>query len=337
MKKKTKKIMIITASVILGIILLLVSTFFIMRYIGKRKFHKNDTNIKTDSVIIDDENLILYKDSKYKLNENIVSILIMGVDKEDITENEGYGANGQADCIFLAVIDTEKKKFTMIPISREAMVDVDTYSVSGNRGKVLKTQLCLAYAYGGNPQESCENVMKSVKRMFYGLNINSYVAIDLNGLSKLSTLVGGVDVTSLETFGDSENSFKEGETYTLTGKKANSYIRARGSDIEANNRRMLRQKQFLSALISKTGNHIMDDFSNLARFYNTMQPYTSTNIDLTQATYLASSCLTRDVGSRIEYKSIKGTMTESEHSEFNIDEESLLQIIIDTFYIKVKE
>lgn len=331
--KKRNKIIIIVLAVILSLIIVLGAAYFILNYIGKRKFHKDDKNIKTDSVVTDEE-FITYKDNKYVLNENIVSILIMGVDKEDITVNKGFGKNGQADCIFLAAIDTEKKKFTMIPISRECMVDVDYYSVGGIETGTNKSQLCLAYAYGDTPQKSCENVLKSVKRMFYGLNISSYVAIDLNGFEKLSNLVGGVEITSLETFGKGGNHFIEGERYTLSGKMAEAYIRSRDTDSEANNRRMLRQKQFLTALLSKTGNTVSDDFSKLASIYNTIMPYTSTNIDLSQTTYLASNCLTRDIGSKIDFKEIKGSMTEGEYTEFNIDEDSLLQIIIDTFYIK---
>ena len=99
---------------------------------------------------------------------------------------------------------------------------------------------------------------------------------------------------------------------------------------------MARQKQFLSALVSKTGNRIMSDFTRVASYYNTMQPYISTNISLAQVTYLASSCITSDLGSRIEYRTVPGTMKQGEFAEFNTDEKALLQIIMDVFYVKVQ-
>lgn len=333
-KKRGKKIFIIVLSVLLALIILLVGTFFCLRYLGFKGFHKNDKNIKHDDVIVDDEDNITYKGEKYRLNKDIISILIIGVDRRDINENKGIGKNGQADCIFLAAIDTAKKNYTFIPISRESMVDVEVHTASGAYAGIQKEQICLAYAYGSTPKECSKNVLKSVSRMFYGLNINSYVTIDLEGLSKLSEMVGGVEVTSPETLSASGHRITEGQTVTLSGEDALFFIRDRESDIDANNRRMVRQKIFLSALLSKTGNVILDDFTKLGEIYNSLTPYTSTNIGLSKITYFATSSLSRDIGSSIVYKSIEGTMTETEYSEFNINEEQLLDLIVETFYIK---
>ena len=333
--KKGKKAALIVLCIFLALILVLVGTFFVLRYTGFKGFHKNDKNIKHDNIAIDDEDNITYKGAKYTLNKNIISILIIGIDRNNINENKGIGKNGQADCLFLAAIDTEKKTYTVIPISREAMVDVDVYTASGSYAGVTKEQICLAYAYGSSPEKCSENVLKSVRRMFYGLNINSYITIDLEGLSKLSEMVGGVEVTSPETILSSRGNIYEGQTTTVSGESALYFIRTRGNDIDANNRRMVRQKIFLSALVSKVGNTIMDDFTKLGEIYNSMQPYTSTNIGLSKITYFASSSLTRNIGSNIVYKGIEGTMTETKYSEFNINEEQLLDLIVETFYVKL--
>lgn len=334
--KNAKKILLIVLCVLLSLVILFVGTLFILRYVGFRNFHKNDSHIKNENVEINDEDYITYKGERYKLNENIISVLVLGIDKRDINQNEGIGKNGQADCIFLACIDTAKKTYTLIPISREAMVDVEIYSSSGIYQGIEREQICLAYAYGKTPKDCSENVLKAVKRMFYGININSYVTIDINGFSELSTLVGGITLTSLETLSEGRYNFYEGQEVTLIGQNAVNYIQMRGTDIEANNRRMLRQRQFLSALLSRTGNIVMDDFTKLADYYYAMQPYTSTNIDLPKLTYFASSCLTRDIGSKIVYRTVEGSMTETKYSEFNINEESLLDLIIDVFYEKAK-
>lgn len=337
-KKKlgAKKTTIIIVSVFLAVVLLLTGAFFALRYMGFRGFHKNDKHIDNENVKVEDEDYITYKNQKYKLNSDIITVLIIGIDKDYIGENYGIGRNGQADVLFLAAIDTKKKSYTVIPISREAMVDVAVYTEDGMYTGVEREQICLAYAYGATPEECSENVLKAVKRMFYGLNINSYVTIDIEGLSKFTKMVGGVKLTCLETLGKDRVYFREGDELNLKGEAAVEYIRLRGSDIEANNRRMQRQKQFLTALISKAGNAVMEDFTKLTEYYNSMKPYTSTNIDLAKLTYFASTCLTRDMGSNIAYKSIEGTMTESKYSEFNINEEQLLDLIIDTFYIKME-
>lgn len=333
--KKSKKAIIVIVAILLALILTLVGTFFIFSYIGKKQFHKEDTHISTDAIEIDDENLITYNGKKYILNKNIVSVLVMGIDRENVNQNYGSGNNGQADVIFVATIDTKTKKACIIPISRETMVDVNLYTAKGNFAGTKHEQLCLAYAYGNTTEESCQNTITSVKRLLYGININSYITIEMEGIEKLTDLIGGIELTCLEDINNSYLKAKKGEQLILNGKNVRSYITYREHDAEANTRRMLRQKQFLSALINKSGNAIINDFSKLSKFYNTVSPYFYTNVSFAQITYLAQNCLTMNFGDTLEYKTISGSLTEGEKwIEFNADEESILQMVIDVFYIE---
>lgn len=333
--KKNKKTAIIILSILLAVILALVGTFFILTAVGKSQFHKQDTHISTDAIEVEDESTITYNGKKYILNKNIVSILVMGIDRDNVNQNLGSGNNGQADVIFLATIDTKTNKACIIPISRETMVDVNLYTDDGKYAGTQKEQLCLAYAYGNSTEECSKNVMTSVKRLLYGININSYVTIELDGVSKLTDMVGGVELTCLEDMKASNTvSFYKGQKINLSGETARRYIQHRGDDTEANARRMQRQKQFLSALMNKTGNAVLSDFSNLTKYYNTLSPYFSTNVSFAQITYLAQNCLTMNFGDALDYKTINGTLTQGEKwVEFVPDEKSVLQTIIDVFYI----
>lgn len=332
--KKSKKITIIVLTISLAFILILVSTFLILTYVGKAQFHKDDTNISADAIEIEDDNTITYNGKKYVLNKSIVSVLVMGIDRSKVNQNFGSGNNGHADVIFMATIDTKTKKTCIIPISRETMVDVNLYTADGKYAGVQKEQLCLAYAYGNNTEECSKNVMTSVKRLLCGINISSYVTIEMNGVEKLTDLVGGIDVICLENIESKNLTANKGDKLTLNGKKAISYIQYRGNSTEANSNRMQRQKQFLSALMSKTGNAVLNNFSNLAKYYNTISPYFSTNVSFAQITYLAQNCLTMNFGDALDYKTIDGTLTQDEEwVEFTADEESVLQTVIDVFYI----
>ena len=332
--KKNKKIIVIVISIILAIILLLLSAFWIITAIGKHQFHKDDTNISADLVEIEDESTITYDGKKYILNKNIVSVLVMGIDRDNVNQNLGNGNNGQADVIFVATIDTKTKKACIIPISRETMVDVNLYTGDGKYAGTQKEQLCLAYAYGNTAEESSKNVMTSVKRLLCGINISSYVTIEMDGVSKLTDMVGGVQVNCLEDIVNKKVQFYKGNKITLNGTNAMTYIQSRGEDLEANARRMQRQKQFLSALMNKTGNAVLSNFSNLAKYYNTLSPYFSTNVSFAQITYLAQNCLTMNFGDALDYKTIDGTLTQGEEwVEFTANEESVLQAVIDVFYI----
>ncbi len=332
---KTQKKLIIIVTVILAIIITLVSTFFILTYIGKRQFHKEDTHVSTELVDIEDEQTVSYNGKEYVLNKNIVSVLFMGVDRDNIDENLGLGNNGQADCIFVAAVDTKTKKVTIIPISRETMVDVNIYTTDGAFAGVNRQQLCLAYAYASTPEASSENVMTSVRRILYGINISSYVTIEMDGIKKLTELIGGVEVDCLENINYGKHQYYKGQKLNLLGEKARFYITHRDDDLEANARRMARQKQFLSSLASTAGNRVLEDFTKLSDYYTTLSPYFSTNVSFYQITYLASSCLRPNLGDSLEYKVINGTLTQGEKwVEFTNDEESALSVVMDTFYIE---
>lgn len=332
--KKGKKITLIILAILLALILAIIGTFFILTYIGKAQFHKEDTHISTDAIKVEDDDTITYNDKKYSLNKNIVSVLVMGIDRDNVNQNLGSGSNGQADVIFVATIDTKTDKACIIPISRETMVDVNLYTNDGKFAGSQKEQLCLAYAYGSSTEECSKNVMTSVKRLLCGINISSYVTIEMDGVEKLTDMVGGIELNSIEDIVTKRLTATKGQKIKLNGAKATAYIQYRGDDIEANSRRMQRQKQFLSALMNKTGNAVLDNFSNLTKYYNTLSPYFSTNVSFAQITYLAQNCLSLNFGDALDYKTIDGTLTQGEKwVEFIADEESVLQTVIDVFYV----
>ncbi len=330
--KKSIKIPIIVLSCLLGFCIVAAGIYKSLYLDGKHRFHGNDQNINADNVEIDDDEIV-YKGNNYTLNKNVISMLFLGIDKHDINENEGYGKNGQADSLFVMALDTTTGSIKIIPISRETMVDVDVYSTTGKYTGVENEQVCLAYAYGNTPKESCENVLKSVKRILYGINISSFIAIDLYGVAAITDKIGGVTVQAVEDITLSNFSCKEGQTVLLKGDDAITYIQSRGNDMEANSRRMERQKQFLSAFASASGNKIMEDYSNILTFYNTLSPYLSTNLSLSQITYLATNFSKADIGNSFDFKSITGEHKKGEkYIEFYPDEDALLDAVIDTFY-----
>lgn len=330
---KKKRALTITLSVLLAIILLLLSGFAFLYFNGKSGFHKNDTAIKTETVTPVNENEIEYGGKTYILNKNIVSVLFIGIDKERIENNEGYGINGQADSLFVAAVDTFNGSVKVIPISRETMVDVDMYDDAGEYAGIRREQICLAYAFGNNAEKSSKNVLKSVRRTLYNINISSYVTVDMRAVERLTVKMGGVTVPCLEEITVNGKPRKTGENLLLKGKSATEYIRTRGDDAEANNRRMERQKQFLSATVSTAGNQIINDFSLLMTYYNTVSPYMDSNLSASKLTYLASLVLAKDIGSKIEYKKIEGRTSKGEKwIEFEQNEQSVTEILLDVFY-----
>ncbi|MBO4734106.1 MAG: LCP family protein, partial [Clostridia bacterium] len=237
--RKLLKISLITLSVILALAIAATGTFFVLNRMGKIQFHKNDKNIKNDSVV-EDEDSIIYKNKRYKLNSDVISFLFIGIDRGNVNANMTTGLNGQADTILVAAINTKTKNVTVIPISRETLVDVNMYNISGGYSGVANKQVCLAYAYGKTTEECSENVLRSVGRILYGINISSYVTMDLNALEKLSNSMGYIEVYVNEDYYDSSSRtyYKAGQTIKVKGKSAVNYIHWRTNNVDANNYRM---------------------------------------------------------------------------------------------------
>ena len=326
-KRKFLKIILIILAVIFGLILALVITVAVLWYMGKSSLlgYKVDVSVPSELVdsALEDGSKVVYNGETYIYNKNAVNVLFMGIDKEDIENDEGYGANGQADCILVLNLDTQTGNIKILPISRDTMVDVNMYSSEGSYLGVENEQLCLAYAYGSNGKESCENVRRSVSRLLYGVEIGSYVAIDLEGVAVLNDAIGGVRLTPIETVdtGSKENSVYKGKEVVLKGKKVDAYIRWRGTDIEANSRRMQRQKHYITTFASQAGNQVMSDFTKLTTLYDKAKPYTVTDVTLSELTYIASCCLTSDVGNSIVNNGISGQSVLGEkHVEFYADQ-----------------
>ena len=155
----------------------------------------------------------------------------------------------------------------------------------------------------------------------------------MEGVEKLTDILGGIELTSIENIPSKTLTVSKGEKITLSGRQARTYIAYRDDDVEANARRMERQKQFMTALMNKLASEISGDFSKLTTIYTTLSPYFNTNVSFAQTAYLAQSCLSLNFGDSIDYKSIDGALIEGEEwIEFEADEESLLKTVIDVFY-----
>ncbi len=118
----------------------------------------------------------------------------------------------------------------------------------------------------------------------------------LYSMGKASLLGYKVDVSVPDEMVDSaqddgsEVVYKGNET-VLKGERAKQYIKWRANDLEANSRRMLCQKQFITAFASQAGNQVLSDFTKLTALYNAVISYTFSDMILSEITYLASCCL----------------------------------------------
>ena len=133
--KLWKKILVVLLVLIIAAVLGVAGLFAM----GKGSLFKDLVNMKdtiNGAKTEDNGDLIVYNGEKYRYNKDVTSILCMGIDNEEIADDETLKEKGagQADSIFLIVIDTKKNKTTLLNISRDSEVDINVYDE--NREKI---------------------------------------------------------------------------------------------------------------------------------------------------------------------------------------------------------
>ena len=283
---------------------------------------------------LNDGTTVVYQGHTYELNRNLTTILFLGVD-HNIEEEKTVGHGGQSDVILLIAMDTRTGQATVLNIPRDASAQVDLYSVDGYYLRTENIQITLAYAYGDGQHTSCENAVRSVSRLLYGLPISSYLALDMNGIDAANEAVGGVTVESLiDTTMPDKTEVHVGDIIELHGKNLDRYIRTRDQDLEANARRMERQKQYVTEfsklVVKKSKKSItfpVDLFSSLA-------PYMVTNLSITDVTFLSATFLNNSAN--FNFRDLRGSFDKLNGSTVcYLDEVDLFEAILQVFYTQV--
>ena len=340
--------MAITWIVVLSILVLLVgggaAGYYIMLRVGRNSLAEHiDADVAAtapeDAVVADGGELITWNGKNYQKRDDIINILCMGVDRNAPLPTDGDedgGLAGQADTLFLAVLNKETGALRLLNISRDSMIDVDAFNEKGEFVETREMQICLAYAYGSSVEASALNEVKSVSRLMYGVPIDAYAVMDLPGIRILNDAIGGVEVTVLEDLTSRDPALKEGESVLLSGQQAEIYVRSRDhAELDSNNQRMARQRQYASAFLRKAYSRIREDLNVALTLYQTVEAYSNTSFRLSQVVYLASLASKVDFSEQ-DIVTIPGEVTMGqEFAEYHVDDEALFEIILDTYYQEV--
>ena len=344
---RKKKGPLIAVLIIFGILVLLLATavgaYFYLNKKGEAQLKKNQSiasiTAPEEASSEDDGKTIVYNGAKYKYNEDNINILFMGVDRDmQDTGEKVIGENGQADVLIWAALDSKTGHLSLINISRDAMVDVNKYNVEDKYLGTDKMQLCLAYSYGDGKEKSCENTLQSVSRLMYGMPVNAYVAIDYSAIAPLNDAIGGVTVNVLEDLTLSDSALKAGETVTLHGEQAQTYVRSRNTEVlDSNNQRMERQKQYIDAFLQQAISQTKKNPTLPVTLYNDVSDYMVTNISASEVTHLATLMIQNGVSGG-DILTVPGEVTQGDvYAEFNPDDKELYKLILSVFYKEIKQ
>lgn len=284
----------------------------------------------------DTRELTYYNGGWYARRNDLETILLMGLDKYAETEESNYLNNEQSDFLMLLVINKETGACTPIQLNRDTMTKIQILGVRGDVAGTFTGQLALAHTYGSGERDSCLNTAEAVSNLLYGVGIDHYISITMDGVAILNDLVGGVEVEVMDDFSSIDSTLVQGETVILMGNHALTYVRTRGGLEDSSNlRRMERQRQYLIALQKKLTEKADSD------------AWFATNAILQVSDYLTSDC-TAEKLSRIadllsksdvsEIRTIDGeAKVGQEYMEFYPDEDALQALVMSVFYEKVKK
>ena len=238
-------------------------------------------------------------DLNTNLPDNVVNILLVGVDTRSTDMDEGY-QHGDVQIICSINKDTGSVKLTSL--QRDLYVAIPGYK--------SKNRINVAYARGGG-----ELAMRTINSVFE-MNIEYYVTINFYGLASIIDAIGGVDIEMTKAEAKAINTYlkkhppkydNQGDDYErvplevrsgvqhLDGIQAVMYARTRSVDNDFG--RTARQRKLLDLLLQK----IMKDNMSIDKLVELMQvcmPYVTTNLNASTMLQLGVGLLGSDLISR---------------------------------------
>ncbi len=322
-----------------------------VRAIGKhRLYHRPVTlqpvlqSVREEEILTEEEHekwqegWVKYQDAVYAYNEEILTFLIMGIDKlEDVKEAEGGTDGGQADALFLVVLNPKDKSIRVVAINRNTMTDVDIYDNNGEYESTVKAQIAIQHGFGDGMERSCEYQEKAVGNLFYQLPIHGYAAVNMSAISTINDVVGGVDVTIPEDLAGFNEEFVEGRTLHLMGENAFWYVKYRDTDTFGSaDMRLDRQKQYLTGFIDVAKQAVHKEPSVAIDLYQAVKPQMITDVSLDEVAYLAPILAEYSYDAEGFYTLPGETVMGEQYEEFYPDEDAMFEMILDVFYEKVQ-
>ncbi len=354
-KKRKRKVVALTVlAAITGLLAAAFAAFLIVGAIGKANLRSNviaAPKLENAPVVIElqpteeeaagwKEGWVKYNGQIYAYNEDILTFLVMGIDKNRDVKEVDEGTNGgQADALFLVVLNPHDNSLSVIGINRNTMTDISVYDDNGAYVNTIKAQIAVQHGFGNGVEESCEYQVNAVQHLFYEMPVHGYAAINMSAIGPLTDMVGGVDVVALEDVKSGNSTvIKEGEEVHLEGDLAFAYIHNRDTkEFGSADHRLERQKQFITMYLQKVKQKTKEDIGFPISVYQSIAPQTVTSLTVDEMTYLVSIAKDYSFDENYLY-TLKGETKQGDvFEEFYVDETDLFELILKVFYEPVEQ
>ena len=276
---------------------------------------------------------VTYEGKEYKYNDHLSNFLFMGIDsREKVETTTGQANAGQADAIFIISWDRVEHKMSVVSIPRDTMAEIEVFDQNGDSLGTTTDHINLAYAYGDGKNESCELMKQAVSKLLYGLPIQGYCALNMDGIPTLIEGIGGVTVTVPNDSLEEKNpEWKKGAEAELTPENAETFVRYRNIEKDQSAmERLERQMAFLEAYGNKATKVYSKTPSLVTELYEKLNDYMVTNIGTDQYVKIL-----QDFASDADREtwSIPGEgVSGGEFDEYHVNDQELYKLMIQHFY-----
>ena len=312
--------------------------FIGLRLIEKYAVRKADAGIDTTYSSVDTDQTIYIDGQAYVPKDGVETLLLIGLDSQGkLNSSTAYTNSQMADFLALFVFDETLESCQVIQLNRDTMAEIPTLGMTGERTGYLNAQLAMAYSYGDGLTQSGRNTVNAVSHFLYDVEVDHYIAINMDAVSKLNDLVGGVRVEVLDDFTGVDDTLVKGETVTLKGAHALTYVRGRtGVGDETNVARMARQRQYMEAFgtaLRAAYAKSKDEF--VLKAYGAIADYMVTDCSVNALSETAERLSSYKVAGVItpEGESVQG----EKYMEFYADAAALKTTVVTLFYQPAKE
>ena len=287
---------------------------------------------QVDKVV--DGDVITYKGKQYRYNDEVVTFLLLGIDRNDPDSFDPGKCHVMAfsDAIILAAMDFKNEKITFYTVSRDTMCKYNKVSETGEFVSEAVGQLAIPFSYGDGREKSLELTTDAVSGIFNNLPIYSCSAMYLEGFYELNDIIGGVTLTPMESVEFKGTRVEGGEEVTLDSKQAEAYIRYRRHTEQGNLDRMERQKHYFKTLTAQVLKKSRKNIRTAIQVYNAISDNVISDLKLSDILYLATKATKMKVDSEI--KSVPGEveLSEDNFAEFYVDQEGCFELLLSIYY-----
>lgn len=267
----------------------------------------------------------------YFPRQDINVILVMGIDQEGPVQAAAEPNQGKAvDMVALLVFDEKEENCTVLSLNRDTMVQMPMLDEKGREAGTFYGQLAYSHTYGTGLEDSCLNTQKTVSNLLYGINIDYYVAMNMDAIALLNDAVGGVTVNVWDDFSVVDPTITKGVT-TLRGQQARRFVQARGGVGDSLNlSRMERQKEYMDKFAAALRKSLDSSEEFVLTTYEQVAPYLVSNLPVNTLSGMVSRYEGYPIAGQL---SLEGENVLGEnYYEFYPDEEKLENLILSLFY-----